>query len=108
MLEISIALPAAAKILTADMIGAVLPLVLTLLKHDQEIVRKKSVMLLHRFMQVRDGRGALRALCRRALWPAVLTATRLALAPLPRRSRPTPSRTCATRSAARSAIRSRR
>ena len=52
VLEVSIALPAAAKILTADMIPAVLPIVNNLLKHDQEIVRKKAVMLLHRFLQL--------------------------------------------------------
>jgi AP-4 complex subunit epsilon-1 len=50
VLEVSIALTAATKVLTADMIPAVLPLVSgSLLKHDQEIIRKKSVMLLQRF-----------------------------------------------------------
>ena len=52
VLEVSIALPAAAKILTVDMIPAVLPILEKLLKHDQEIVRKKTVMLLHRFLQL--------------------------------------------------------
>lgn len=52
VLEISIALTAAAKILTVDMIPAVLPIVVNLLKHDQDIVRKKCVMLLHRFLQL--------------------------------------------------------
>lgn len=50
VLECAIALSAAAKILTADMIPAVLPVIVNLLKHDQEMVRKKAVMLLHRFL----------------------------------------------------------
>ena len=50
VLECAIALSAAAKILTADMIPAVLPGVVALLKHDQELVRKKAVMLVHRFL----------------------------------------------------------
>jgi hypothetical protein len=50
VLECAIALSAAAKILTADMIPAVLPGVVELLKHDQELVRKKAVMLVHRFL----------------------------------------------------------
>ena len=49
VLEASIALAAATKVLTADMIPAVLPAIVNLLKHDQEIIRKKAVMLLHRF-----------------------------------------------------------
>ena len=52
VLEVSIALSACAKILTTDMIPAVLPIVQNLLKHDQEIVRKKTIMLLHRFLQL--------------------------------------------------------
>jgi AP-4 complex subunit epsilon-1 len=49
VLECSIALSASAKIITADMIPAVLPIVTGLLGHGQEIVRKKAVMLLQRF-----------------------------------------------------------
>ena len=49
VLEASIALSAAAKLLTTDMIPAVLPIIANLLKHDQEIIRKKAVMLLQRF-----------------------------------------------------------
>ncbi len=49
VLESSIALNAASKLLTADMIPAVLPIVTGLMKHDQEIIRKKAVMLLHYF-----------------------------------------------------------
>lgn len=52
VLEASIALTAAAKLLTADMIPACMPLCLGLLKHDQELLRKKAVMLLHRFFQL--------------------------------------------------------
>ena len=52
VLEVAIGLSASAKILTADMIPAVLPLVTNLIKHDQEIIRKKAVMLLHRFHQL--------------------------------------------------------
>ncbi|RYG51192.1 hypothetical protein EON66_11025, partial [archaeon] len=52
VLELAIALPAAARILTVDMIPAVLPLVSNLLKHDQEIVRKKAIMVLQRFHQL--------------------------------------------------------
>jgi AP-4 complex subunit epsilon-1 len=52
VLEVAIGLSAGAKVLTADMIPAVLPLVTNLLKHDQEIIRKKAVMLLHRFLQL--------------------------------------------------------
>ena len=52
VLEVAIALPAASKILTTDMIPAVLPIITNLLKHDQEIVRKKAIMVLHRFLQL--------------------------------------------------------
>lgn len=49
LLEATAALMAACKLITADMIPAVLPTVVDLLKHDQEIVRKKAVMVLQRF-----------------------------------------------------------
>ena len=52
VLEVSVALIATSKLITADMIPAVLPIVSELLKHDQEIVRKKAVMVLHRFYQL--------------------------------------------------------
>ena len=52
VLECGMALSAASKILTADMIPAVLPGITNLLKHDQELVRKKAIMLLHRFLQL--------------------------------------------------------
>ena len=52
VLECGMALSAASKILTADMIPAVLPGITNLLKHEQELVRKKAIMLLHRFLQL--------------------------------------------------------
>lgn len=69
VLEVSIALTAAAKTLTVDMIPAVLPLVSDkLLKHDQEIIRKKAVMLLQRFHALQpDSVGHMRDAFRRAL-----------------------------------------
>jgi AP-4 complex subunit epsilon-1 len=79
VLEVAIALPAAAKILTADMVPAVLPILTKLLGHEQEIVRKKSVMLLHRFLQLApDAVGHLSDRFRRALCdkdPAVMGAS---------------------------------
>lgn len=79
VLEVAIALSAGAKVLTPDMIPAVLPLVTNLLKHDQEIIRKKAVMLLHRFLQLQAdsvshmGDKFRRALCDKD--PAVMGAT---------------------------------
>lgn len=52
MLIACTALMAACKLLTVDMIPAVLPQVVKLLTHDREIVRKKAVMVLHRFHQI--------------------------------------------------------
>lgn len=52
ILEICFALTAAAKLITPDMIPAVLGDADKLLKHEKEIVRKKTVMLLHRFLQI--------------------------------------------------------
>lgn len=79
VLEVAIALSGGAKILTADMIPAVLPQVVNLLKHDQEIIRKKAVMLLHRFHQLQPdsvshlGDKFRRALCDKD--PAVMGAS---------------------------------
>ena len=69
VLECSIALTAAAKVLTVDMIPAVLPIISgSLLKHDQEIIRKKSVMLLQRFHALQaDSVGHMGDRFRRAL-----------------------------------------
>jgi AP-4 complex subunit epsilon-1 len=68
VLECSIALTAAAKILTVDMIPAVLVLVVNTLKHDQEIIRKKSIMLLQRFHAIQtDSVAHLNDSFRRAL-----------------------------------------
>ena len=51
-LECWAALTALCKLLTADMIPAVLSDVVKLLRHDVELVRKKAVMALHRFHQL--------------------------------------------------------
>ncbi len=79
VLEASIALSAASKILTTDMIPAVLPIITNLLKHDQEIIRKKSVMLIQRFLALQPesvthmGDKFRRALCDKD--PAVMGAS---------------------------------
>ena len=52
VLEQCAGLIAAAKLLTVDMVPAVQPLVEKLLESDQSIVRKKAVMVLHRFQQL--------------------------------------------------------
>jgi len=79
VLEVSVALMAAGKLLTADMIPAVLPIITELLGHDQEIVRKKAVMLLHRFHQLQaDSVSHMGAKFRRALCdkdPSVMAAS---------------------------------
>ena len=46
------ALTAACKLIGADLINAVLPAAVELLSHPKELVRKKAVMLLHRFEQL--------------------------------------------------------
>ena len=46
------ALSATCKLLSAELVNAVLPAILELLKHPKELVRKKAVMALHRFEQV--------------------------------------------------------
>ncbi|CAM9322247.1 unnamed protein product, partial [Phaeothamnion confervicola] len=51
-LEACAGLGAICKLVTADMIPAVLPDVAALLGHDRELVRKKAVMVLHRLHQL--------------------------------------------------------
>ena len=51
-LEVCAALMAICKLVTVEMIPAVLPMVVDLLRHDSELVRKKAVMALHRFHQL--------------------------------------------------------
>ena len=52
------ALTAICKLISPDLINAVLPLTVELLTHQRELVRKKAVMALHRYLQLdpeRDG-----------------------------------------------------
>lgn len=52
------ALTAICKLISPDLINAVLPRTLELLTHSKELVRKKAVMALHRYLQLdpeRDG-----------------------------------------------------
>lgn len=79
MLDVCAALVAVCKLVTEDMIPAVITDVLNLLKHDMEFVRKKAVSALHRFYQM-DKQIVLdhsdkvrRALCDKD--PAVMAAT---------------------------------
>lgn len=79
MLENCAALIAVTKLVTEDMIPAVISGVLNLLKHDSEFVRKRAVSALHRFYQM-DKRVVLdhtdkirRALCDKD--PSVMAAT---------------------------------
>lgn len=51
-LEVTAALTAVCKLMTVEMIPAVLPMILDLLPHDAELVRKKAMMALHRFHQL--------------------------------------------------------
>mmetsp|Transcript_997 Transcript_997/g.1260 ORF Transcript_997/g.1260 Transcript_997/m.1260 type:complete len:1025 (+) Transcript_997:61-3135(+) len=51
-LEVCAALSAVAKLVTADMIPAVINDVVKQLKHENDLVRKKAVMVLHRFHQM--------------------------------------------------------
>lgn len=46
------ALTAVCKLLSLDLISAVLDPIIELLKHPKELVRKKAVMALHRFEQL--------------------------------------------------------
>jgi AP-4 complex subunit epsilon-1 len=52
MLDICAALIAVSKLVTEDMIPAVITDVLNLLKHDSEFVRKHAISALHRFYQM--------------------------------------------------------
>lgn len=78
-LDVCAALAAACKLLNAETIPAVLPMVVDLLAHGQELVRKKAVMALHHFWQRNPGSVAhlqdkfRRALCDRD--PAVMNAS---------------------------------
>lgn len=79
VLEITSALTAVCKIVTEDMIPAVIGDVLNLLNHDMDAVRKKAVSAMHRFYQM-DKRSVLdhvdkirRSLCDKD--PAVMGAT---------------------------------
>lgn len=49
------ALTAACKLIGPEVITAVLPTVVELLNHPKELVRKKAVMVLHRFQQLDPG-----------------------------------------------------
>ena len=52
------ALTAICKLISPDLINAVMPRTLELLTHPKELVRKKAVMALHRYLQLdpeRDG-----------------------------------------------------
>ena len=46
------ALAAICKLISPDLINAVLPRTLELLNHHKELVRKKAVMALHRYLQL--------------------------------------------------------
>ena len=51
-LEVTSALIAVCKLVTVEMIPAVLPMIVDLLHHDADLVRKKAVMAIHRFHQL--------------------------------------------------------
>ncbi|CAI5745283.1 unnamed protein product [Peronospora destructor] len=78
-LEVCAALMAVCKLVTVEMVPAVQPMILDLLRHDAELVRKKAVMAIHRFHQlnpdsVNEVGGALRrTLCDRD--PSVMGTT---------------------------------
>jgi AP-4 complex subunit epsilon-1 len=55
LLEVSTALVALCKLITPEMVPALLPSVLKLLTHEQAIVRKKTVLALHRIYQLDAG-----------------------------------------------------
>jgi AP-4 complex subunit epsilon-1 len=48
---VSTALTAICKLVSGETIGAILPQVTELLSHATDLVRKKAVMVLHRFYQ---------------------------------------------------------
>ncbi|CCI10452.1 unnamed protein product [Albugo candida] len=78
-LEVCAALMAVCKLVTVEMIPAVQPMITDLMRHDAEIVRKKAVMAMHRFHQLKpdsiqdSGDILRRALCDRD--PSVMGAT---------------------------------
>lgn len=51
LLAVSTALTAICKLVSGETIGAILPQVTELLSHATDLVRKKAVMVLHRFYQ---------------------------------------------------------
>jgi len=51
-LEVCAALSAVAKLVTVDMVPAIINDIVKQLKHDNDLVRKKSIMVLHRFHQM--------------------------------------------------------
>ncbi|GFH14152.1 adaptin_N domain-containing protein, partial [Haematococcus lacustris] len=51
-LNVSTALVVTTKLIGADLINAVFPMVVERLKHPKETVRKKAIMALHRFQQL--------------------------------------------------------
>jgi len=55
ILEVCTALVALAKLITEEMVPALLPSVSKLLTHDQAMVRKKTVLALHRIYQLDPG-----------------------------------------------------
>ncbi|RAW25279.1 AP-4 complex subunit epsilon [Phytophthora cactorum] len=78
-LEVCAALMAVCKLVTVEMVPAVQPMILDLLRHDAELVRKKAVMAIHRFHQLNPdsvsevGDALRRTLCDRD--PSVMGAT---------------------------------
>lgn len=78
-LEVCAALMAVCKLVTVEMVPAVQPMILDLLRHDAELVRKKAVMAIHRFHQLNadsvkeTGDALRRTLCDRD--PSVMGAT---------------------------------
>nr|CCA22889.1 Coatomer protein complex putative [Albugo laibachii Nc14] len=78
-LEVCAALMAVCKLVTLEMIPAVQPMITDLMRHDAELVRKKAVMAMHRFHQLKPdsiqdcGDILRRALCDRD--PSVMGAT---------------------------------
>jgi len=53
--EVCSTLIAIPKLISVEMLPALLPPVVALLKHQHEVVRKKAVMVLHRFYQLQPG-----------------------------------------------------
>jgi AP-4 complex subunit epsilon-1 len=51
-LEVCAALSSVSRLVNLEMVPAIFPLVQKLLAHSQDIVRKKSVMAMHRFLEI--------------------------------------------------------